>query len=341
MESEEKVIATESGKMMKNLEEDIRTGKFKKVYLLCGEEAYLKRLYKNRLINAIVNPEDTINLNRYEGKGIVLSSVIDQAETMPFFADYRLILMEETGYFKNASPELAEYLPTMPAETIMLFVETEVDKRGKLFKTVKNMGRVVELTHQNEKVLTNWILRILQKEDVKITKSAMQLFLERAGDDMENISHELEKLIAYTYGQEGITREDVEAVCTVRTENKIFDMINAIAEKKQKHALELYYDLLALKEPPMRILALIARQFNLLLQVKDLRRQGFDQAAVASRAGIMGFVARNCLRQAEYFSMEMLRAAVEDCVRTDEAVKTGRMGDRLGVELLIVKYSSE
>lgn len=326
--------------MMKTLEEDIRSGKFKQVYLLYGEEAYLKKLYKNRLKNAIVNPEDTINLNRYEGKGISIPAVIDQAETMPFFADYRLILMEETGFFKSASQELADYLPTMPGETIVLFVETEVDKRGKLFKTVKSMGRAVELSHQNEKTLTNWILRTLQKENVKITKSAMQLFLERAGDDMENISHELEKLIAYAYGREGIAREDVEAICTVRMENKIFDMINAIAEKKQKRALELYYDLLALKEPPMRILALIARQFNLLLQVKDLRRQGFDQAAIASRAGLMGFVARNCLRQAEYFSPETLRMALEDCVRTDEAVKTGRMGDRLGVELLIVKYST-
>ena len=326
---------------MKTLEEDIRSGNFKQVYLLYGEEAYLKNLYKNRLKNAIVDPQDTINLNRYEGKGISIPAVIDQAETMPFFADYRLILMEETGFFKSASPELADYLPTMPAETIILFVETEVDKRGKLFKTVKSMGRAVELPHQNEKTLTSWVLRTLQKENVKITKSAMQLFLERAGDDMENISHELEKLIAYVYGREEITREDVEAICTVRTENKIFDMINAIAEKKQKRALELYYDLLALKEPPMRILALIARQFNLLLQVKDLRRQGFDQATIASRAGLMGFVARNCLRQAEYFSPETLRMAVEDCVRTDEAVKTGRMGDRLGVELLIVKYSSE
>lgn len=326
---------------MKNLETDIKTGNFKQVYLLYGEEAYLKNLYKNRLKNAIVNPEDTINLNRYEGKGISIPALIDQAETMPFFAEHRLLLLEDTGFFKNASPELAEYLPTMPAETILLFVETEVDKRSKLYKTVKNMGRIVEMSHQNEQMLTNWVLRRLQKENVKITKSAMQLFLERAGNDMENISHELEKLIAYTYGREGITREDVEAICTVRTENKIFDMINAIAEKKQKRALDLYYDLLALKEPPMRILALIARQFNLLLQVKDLRRQGFDQATIASKAGIMGFVARNCLRQAEYFSMEMLRTAVEDCVRTDEAVKTGRMGDRMGVELLIVKYSSE
>lgn len=325
---------------MKTLEEDLKSGKFKQVYLLFGDEVYLRNLYKNRLKKALVSEDDTINLNVYEGKGIQIPALIDQAETMPFFAERRLMLLENTGFFKNACPELADYLPSMPAETVMVFVESEVDKRGKLFKTVKSMGRAVELAHQNEKVLTNWVLRILQKEGVRITRSAMQLFLERAGDDMENVSHELEKLISYTYGKDGITVEDVEAVCTVRTENKIFEMINAIAEKKQKKALDLYYDLLALKEPPMRILALIARQFNQLLQVKNLRRQGFDQGEIASRAGIMGFVVRNCLRQAEYFPEEVLRRAVEECIRTEEAVKTGRMGDRMGVELLIVKYSS-
>mgnify|MGYP002320321167 CR=1 FL=1 len=331
-----------NSELMKNIEEDIKSGKFKSIYLFYGEEAYLKNLYKNRLKNALVSSEDTMNLNVYQGKGISIPQVIDQAETMPFFADHRLILLEDSGFFKNAAPELADYLGEgAPAETVFLFVETEVDKRGKLYKTVKSKGRIVEFARQNEQTLTNWVLRALQKENLKITRSAMQLFLERTGNDMENISRELEKLISYVYGREGITREDVEAICTLRTENKIFDMINAIAEKKQKRALELYYDLLALKEAPLRILALIARQFHLLLQVKDLRRQGFDQGEIASRAGIMNFVVRNCLRQGEYFSSELLRGAVEECVRTEEAIKTGRLGDRLGVELLIVKYSQE
>ena len=134
--------------------------------------------------------------NLYEGKTISIPAVIDQAETMPFFAEHRLIILENSGFFKNACPELADYLPQMPAETVLLFVENEVDKRGKLYKTVKSMGRAVELTHQNEKVLTNWVLRSLQKEGKKITASAMQLFLERTGDDMEHISREMEKLIS-------------------------------------------------------------------------------------------------------------------------------------------------
>ncbi|MDD3796486.1 MAG: DNA polymerase III subunit delta, partial [Lachnospiraceae bacterium] len=238
---------------MKTLEEDLKTKSWKPLYLLYGEEAYLKKLYKNRLKNTIIDPQDTMNLTVYEGKDISIPALIDQAETMPFFADYRLLLVENSGFFKNACPELAEYIQGMSPQTIMVFVENEVDKRSRMYKTVKARGRIVEMGRQNEKVLQNWVLRFLQKDGIKITKSAMQLFLDRAGDDMENINRELEKLTCYVLEKKEIAAEDVEAVCTVRTENKIFDMINAIAEKNQRKALDLYYDLLALKEAPLRI----------------------------------------------------------------------------------------
>lgn len=324
---------------MKSLNEDIKTGNFKQVYLLCGEEAYLKNQYKNRLRRGLVAEEDSMNFTAYSGKGINVKQVIDQAETMPFFADRRLIQIEDSGFFKNACPELAEYLPTMPGETYMVFVESEVDKRGKLYKAVKSKGRIVELGRQDARTLTAWVLGMIKKEGKNITQDGLALFLEKSGNDMENIANELEKLLCYVQDKPAIERRDVEEICTVTTENKIFDMIRAVAEKQQKRALDLYYDLLALKEPPMRILFLIARQFNQMLQLKSLREQGYDSGTVASKAGVAPFIAKKSLAQAASFSMETLRQAVEDCVEAEEAVKTGRLGDRLAVELLIVKYS--
>ena len=103
---------------MKNLEQDLKTGNLKQVYLLYGDEPYLINLYKNRLKKALIADEDTINLNIYEGKSIPIPAVIDQAETMPFFAEHRLIMLENTGFFKGSCPELADYLPTMPPETL-------------------------------------------------------------------------------------------------------------------------------------------------------------------------------------------------------------------------------
>ncbi len=326
---------------MKALTEDIKNRTFKKVYLLYGDEAYLKKRYKKQLIDTILQPGDHMNLNLYEGKGIDIHEVISQADTMPFFAEKRLLVIEQSGMFKSASPQMAEYIPKIPEETCIVFVEDEVDKRGKLYKAVKKEGRAVELGRQDEKTLMNWVLSILRKEHKQITSATMRLFLEKAGDDMELIGNELEKLLCYTMGREVITSEDVESVCVNRTENKIFEMINAIAQKQQKKALDLYYDLLALKEPPMRILYLITRQFHLLMQVKELRNQGFDQGAIAGILGMQGFLVRNYIRQSEPFTLQQLRRALGECVKTEEAVKTGKMGDSLGVELLIVTYSQK
>jgi len=326
--------------IMKMLAEDIKNRSFKTSYLLCGEEAYLRNQYKNRLKNALADPSDTMNVSCFEGKGINPKEIIDLAETLPFFAERRLILIEDSGFFKNKCDELADYLPAMPDTTCLLFVETEVDKRNRLFKAVKGCGRIVEFQAQDERTLIKWILGSLKKEGKKITESTLQLFLLRTGTDMENISMELEKLLSYTHGREVITSQDVEEICTVQTSNQIFDMIRAIAEKRQKEALDLYYDLLALKEPPMRILFLIARQFNQLLLVKSLVLKGCDKAAVASRAQLAPFIAGRCMAQARSFTLPQLEAAVRDCVDAEEAVKTGQMNDVMSVELLILKYSA-
>lgn len=324
---------------MKNLNEDIKTGSFRPVYLLFGEEDYLKNQYKNRLRKAILSEEDTMNFSSFEGRTTDVRKLIDQAETLPFFAEHRMILIEDSGFFKNASPELAEYIPQIPAETILVFVEKDVDKRGKLYKAVQKRGRAVELGRQDEKTLQSWVLGMLKKEKRAITRDALALFLEKAGNDMENIANELEKLLTYTYGKEAVEYSDVEDICTVTTESRVFEMIRAVAEKKQKEALDLYYDLLSLKEPPMRILFLIARQFNQMMQIKDLRERGYGASEIASKAGIAPFIVKKSLAQASHFEMDELCGAVKDCVEAEEAVKTGRLGDSLAVELVIVKHS--
>ena len=249
---------------MQTIANDIKTGSFHRVYLLYGEESYLKRSYKNQLKEALVRPNDTMNYHYFEGKGINPKSIIDLAETMPFLADFRFILIENSGFFKNSCDELAAYIKDIPETCVFLFVENEIDRRGKLYKAVKQFGYPTELAKQPEKKLIVWLLSLLKKEGKKITEANLHLFLEKTGSDMELITKELEKLICYIYPREVITSEDIETICCEQTTGKIFDMITAISEKRQKKALELYYDLLLLKEPPMRILFLLTRQFHLL-----------------------------------------------------------------------------
>ena len=162
---------------MKSLNEDIKTGQWKPVYLLCGEEAYLKKQYKDRITKAILPEGDTVNYAYYEGKGINPGELIDLAETMPFFAERRLIVVENSGFFKNASPELAEYIKTMPETACFLFVEQEVDKRGKLYKAVKSKGRITEMGRQDEKTLLYWLASQVKREGRQIKESTAKYLL--------------------------------------------------------------------------------------------------------------------------------------------------------------------
>ncbi len=324
---------------MKNIQEDIKSGNFKSAYLLCGEEAYLKVQYKNKLLKALNPDDDTMNFNHYEGRNIDVKELIDLCETMPFFADRRVVLLEDTGFFKNKCDELADYMKELPDYLCLVFVEDEVDKRSKMYKAVKSCGRIGEFARQDEKTLMQWAAGILKREGKNITQRDMELLLTMTGIDMGNLRMELEKLITYTGDRNVVTRADIQEVCTTQTQNKIFDMVRAVTEKNQKRALDLYYDLLTLKEPPMRIMFLITRQFQILLNVRDMAGRGMDNQSIAKNAGIPPFAVKRNISQAKGFTMAQLKRALYDGADLEESVKTGRMNDQMAVELFIMKYS--
>lgn len=324
---------------MQGLLQDIKNRDFRHVYLLCGEEAYLRKQYRDRLRQALAEEGDTMNTHYFEGKDSPMGEIIDLAETLPFFADRRVIVVENSGWLSKGGDGLADYLPRLPQTSFLILVETQVDKRTRLYKEIKKSGRVTEFGIQDEETLKKWILGMLKKEDKQITASTLQYLVNKVGTEMDQIKNEVEKLMCYTTGQREITREAVDEICTIRIQNQIFEMIEAVGKKEQKKALQLYYDLLALKEPPMRILALVGRQFNFLLQIKELKMKGYSSKAIAEKCGLHGFVVGKYEHQAARFKMEELRNAFAACVEADEQVKTGQMPDRMSVELLIVKYS--
>ena len=323
------------------MNEDLKTGNFKQIYLLCGEEGYLKKQYKERFVKAMLPEGDTMNYAYYEGKSTDVKEVIDLAETMPFFAERRLIVFENTGFFKSAGSELTDYIKDMPETTYFIFVENEVDKRSRLYKAVKAKGHIVELSTQDEGTLKRWIQGIVRGEKKQMSDSEILYFLGKVGTDMENIRKELEKLICYALDRDTITKEDVDAVCVTQITNHIFDMVNAVADKDQRRALDLYYDLIALKEPPMRILFLMIRQYRILFQVKALLKQGYGRKEIASKAGLHPFATGKYMEQAKRFRMQELRAVMEDGAEIEQRVKTGLLTDNLAVELFIVKYSGK
>lgn len=326
---------------MKSLNEDLKTGQFKQIYLLYGPEAYLKKQYRDRFVKAMVPEGDTMNYSYYEGKKTDVKEVIDLAETLPFFSERRLVVFEDTGFFKNGGNDLADYISGgIPGTTYFVFVENEVDKRSRLYKTVRAKGHIVELGAQDESTLRKWIQGLVRKEKKQMSPADVAYFAGKIGTDMENITKELEKLFCYCMDRDVITREDVDAVCVTQITNHIFDMVNAVAAGDQRRALALYYDLLALKEPPMRILSLMSRQYRDLFHVKALAGRGYAKKEIASQAGLHPFVAGKYMDLARRFQQKELRKIMEEGADLEQRVKTGLLTDNLAVELFIIKHSS-
>lgn len=324
---------------MRQIASDIEKHEFKGVYLLYGEETYLKNFYKDKLIAALSRPGDTLNFSVFSGRSVNSEELISLADTLPFLAEKRLIVVKDSGFFKKTDERLAEYVKNVPSETVIVFVEDEVDKRGKMYKAVNASGYAAEMKTPEERELRQWVAAQLKKYGKKVRQSTVEAFIGRVGTDMQTMSSELDKVVSYVGEREIVEDSDIMEICTVHLSNTVFDLVDAIAAGRQKAAMDLYYEMIMAKEPPMRILFLIAREFNSLLETKVLASEGADKKTIASKIGRPPFVVGKYQSLASRFTAAYLRQALTDCIDMEESVKTGKITDRLSVELLIIKYS--
>ena len=325
---------------MRRIQEQIKNGDFKRAYLLYGDEAYLIRNCKTKLIAAMVGEGDEMNCLACQGKAYDVNEIRDFSQTFPFFADRKLVVMEDSGAFKNAADELVSIVKEAPETTFFLFVDTEVDKRNKLFKLVNEIGYATELKTPTAEDMTTWLARKFNAAGKKIKVADMNLLMERAGQEsnMDHLNNEAEKLIAYVGDREVITAGDIDGICITQTVDRVFDMVNAIALRDGNTAIRLYADLVNLKEPPLKILALLGRQFAQLLGVKELLDEGNGSQVIADKLGIRPYFVGKYISQARNFTAGELSEAVEDCVEAEQAVKTGIRDEGYAVELVLLKY---
>lgn len=325
--------------MMKRVLQHIKEQKYQNLYLFYGKEKYLVAQTRDKLKEALIPSGDTMNYSYFEGKKTDIPEILELIQTMPFFNDYRLLVLDQTELGKKSNDDFLNALKEMPETTILLIIEDDVDKRSKIYKYINKEGCAVSFETPKEKDLVLWVAQMLKKEQKKMTQKDIQLFLYNTGQDMFTIKNELEKLISYTKGREVIGAEDLEALTTAQTTNQIFVMLEAIAKKQRDTVLKLYYDLIELKESPFGILALLVRQCNQLLQTQSLLKAGKSQGEMAKELKVPPFVAGKLKQQVRLFKREELYEMIKKCAATDEGIKTGKITDRIGVELLLVEFS--
>ena len=326
---------------MEQINKDIKNSTFSPYYLLCGDEDYLKSQALDKLKKAILKDGMDMNYTCYEGKKFKEEEFIAFGQTLPFFAEYRLVVLQDTGFFKESCESFLEALERIAPSTIVIFVESACDKRNRLYKLVKDKGYVSELNEMDEKSLLIWLKKMFLEEKKVIQDADIAYFLQCIGKDMNLLKNEVEKLCCYCANQEKITRAMMDEILIFKVEGKVFDMLSAIGNRNKEIALNHYHDLLAVKEPVMRIFFLLVRQFNIILQVKSAKENGLSNSEIAQKAGIPPFAVGKTFDQTKQFTFAELHEILEECAEVERKIKLGMIKDQIALELMIVSFSSK
>lgn len=326
---------------------------YKNAYLLYGSEGFLRNYYKKALKAALVNEGDNLNYSYFEGTGTNPSEVAGLLSTMPFMAEHRVIIVENSGWMAKSSGEegeekssgdgklslVIEGIKNIPEDVIIIFVEEKADKRSKLYKAITSKGVAEEFGEQQDETLARWLINQAKAAGKSMDPATAMYLVSECGKDMFLLEKEIEKLIAWCLDRPGITREDVDTVCTHQVNNKIFDMVTAIAMHRQKEALAMYYDLLVLRESPFHILTLLVRQYTRMLAVKDAMLKKIPLASLAGRLEMQDWLVKKIGDQTRNISLKEIRRNLEACAKADEDIKSGNLTDSMSLELLIVGCS--
>ena len=343
----------EAAASLEQLKKDLSEGNYRKCYLLFGCERYLRNFYEKKLIAALGGSRDDMNTNIFDTNPISAADVISQAQTLPFFADRRIVVVRYSGFFKKNSEELAEFISEVPETTTFIFVEDEADARLKMYKQIAKNGLCVEFTTQPDRYLLQNIGAFLKKNGKRMSEDDARYLLDVIGSDMGRLMSELEKLISYALDREVVTKKDIDEICSRNIEDRIFEMIDAIMRKDIRTCLDRYEDLLALKVSPVKIIVLLENQFLWMLQLKSMYDSGYnnqsiienvaykketdpDTGAVKKARGAIGeYQVKIYLEQALRMETTELQRAVALCGKADESFKTGKMNDRMAAEVLM------
>ncbi|MCX7842667.1 MAG: DNA polymerase III subunit delta [Clostridia bacterium] len=336
------------------LKSQLKENKLANLYLFYGPEEYLKKYYTESIEKAVLKNDGLKALNKtvLEGK-VETGRIIDACETMPVFSDKKLVVIKNSGLFKGRSKaasdekksgtkgdELVSYLQSVPEHACVVFLEEEIDKRMKAVDIVKKKGVMVEFAFQKPSELTKWVTKVFASHGKQIDALTASQLVEGCEQGMTEILAEIEKLVLYAGGRERITASDVEKVCTKSVKSRIFDLTDAIAEKDAIKAMKLLEDMIILKEPLPKILFMIARHFRHILEMKLLCGEGMSFEAAAARIGITPYAASKVYKHSKGFTVDRLKAAIEESLQCDMAIKSGRMKDRVAAELLITSLAS-
>ncbi|WP_314584649.1 DNA polymerase III subunit delta [Paenibacillus terrigena] len=332
---------------------DIHKGNIQPVYVCYGTEKYRMEEFVQALTNKLIEEEHRdFALSKYDLGEVPIDTVIDEAQTLPFLVPRKVIVVrdpsifmaggKESGKIEHRVENLMSYLNS-PAEysVIVFMIQGEkLDERKKVVKAIKDKGAVISFMPLSAEELLKWVEKEAEKNGSQMAPQVADVLVNHAGTHLQTLSAEIRKLSLYVGTGGTIEAQVVKELVVRNTEQNIFALIEEIANLRVDRALSILYDLLKQREEPIKIIALIARQFRIMLQVKELTRQSYSQQQIASQVGLHPYAVKLASEQARKFEPERLAAILSSIAELDYEIKTGRRDKVLGLELFLLRLAA-
>ncbi len=299
-----------------------------------------------------------LNVTVLDGRKVTLGELQHAADAMPFLADKRLVVVEglltrltarrgksdeaedaPSGAAKDYLAALLTYLPRLSESTRLVFVEAQpLKETHPIMKLARQQGgkTVLEFKQPAADELPRWIASRARGHGGAIEPRAAGLLSQLIGGDLRRLDQELIKLITYVDAQRPITAKDVAQLVADAGQSSVFDMVDALGKRDGRTAARELHRLLDRGENPLGLLAMIVRQFRLLIQVKEMQGRGAPPDQIAKDLNMHPFVARKIGEQARVFrDLEQLEQTYRRLLDIDVEIKTGQTPDVLALDLLV------
>jgi DNA polymerase-3 subunit delta len=280
-----------------------------------------------------------------------LDTVLDDAETLPFLAEKKIVIAKNALFFTGAKEStklehrierLLEYMKSPVGYAVIVFVvdADKLDERKKIVKALKDSQGAIPFLPLSVEDLTRWIIRRAEKWGVTFAEGAVDQFILYTGAQLQLITAELEKLSLFVGPNGCITSELIGQLVARSVEQNVFILMDEIVKQRLDNALSILHDLLKQREEPIKIILLIARQFRMMLQIKELEHQGYSQQQIAGQIGAHPYAVKLASEQGRSYTLAKLSGLLSRLGELDYRMKSGKVDKALGLELFILEIPS-
>lgn len=323
------------------LQQAIRQNKIPELMLLYGQEGYLVEKAVQQVKSAVLSGgADDFNFNQFAAKDVVAEDVLSTAQTLPVFADRRLVLIKDAHQLPaTVQEDLLSYLQNPVPETCLLLCGEKIDSRRKFFQVFKKRGAVVEFKPLYENQLPSFVREQLSADGFDMTGDAVALFCSRVGTNLQEVRAELGKLQTYMGEKRLIDVGDVQAIVSNARSENVFEIGNAVALGESGRAFALIKKLFDEGEAPLKLLSLLVRHYRQLWKLRELQVKGTSSKEMARLVGLPPFFIDGMVRQAKQFSRNDFQRAFELFLEADLAMKSSGSDPASLLEELLLKLA--